>query len=200
LLQRMGSSLALLGSVRVPRRGLDSGVTRTRFAHVSVCSGNRRLCQTPSDSREHSMEHFRKRQSVLWSLPALLLLSGCGGTVPECDSLYTRNSVLKIVSGDSNNALVNYAAKNSRVVEAMVNNANTEAEKSAIWEKARQGASYRLDDATSTNSKGIYKRAVTCSGLLYATVEDATAQKQLDFKVEQTPDGKVSVSVSPFQF
>jgi hypothetical protein len=28
----------------------------------------------------------------------------------------------------------------------------------------------------------------------------ATAQKQVDFKVEQTPDGNVSVSVRPFQF
>jgi hypothetical protein len=41
---------------------------------------------------------------------------------------------------------------------------------------------------------------VTCSGLLFATVEDATAQKQVDFKVEQAPDGTLSVSVSPFQF
>jgi hypothetical protein len=31
-------------------------------------------------------------------------------------------------------------------------------------------------------------------------VEDATAQKQVGFKVEQTPDGNVSVSVSAFQF
>jgi hypothetical protein len=119
---------------------------------------------------------IRERQTVLWSLPALLLLSGCGGSEPECDSLDTRDSVVKTVSGDSNNALVNYAAKNSSVVEAMVNNANTEAEKSAIWKKARQGASYRLDDTVSTNSKSKYKRAVTCSALLYATVEDATAQ------------------------
>jgi hypothetical protein len=44
------------------------------------------------------------------------------------------------------------------------------------------------------------RRAVSCSGLLSATVEDATAQKQVDFKVEQTPDGNVSVSVSAFQF
>ena len=61
------------------------------------------------------MKHFRERQTVLWSLPALLLLSGCSGAAPEseCDSLDARNSVVKIVSGDSNNALVNYAARNS---------------------------------------------------------------------------------------
>jgi hypothetical protein len=103
------------------------------------------------------------------------------GPEPECDSLDTRNSVVKIVSGDSNNALVNYAAKNSSAVEARVNNASTEAEKLAIWETARQGASYRLGDAISTNSKSKDKRAVTCSGSLSATVEDATAQKKVDF-------------------
>ena len=130
----------------------------------------------------------------------MLSLSGCGGVEPQCDSLYTRNSVIKIISSDSNNALVDYAAKNSSVVEARVNRASTEAEKLAIWEKARQDASYRLGDEISTNSKSKDKRAVTCSGLLYATVEDATAEKQVDFKVDQAPDGKVSVSVSPFQF
>jgi hypothetical protein len=137
---------------------------------------------------------------VLGCLPVLLLLSGCGGAEPECDSLDARNSVIKIVSDDSKNALVNYAAKNSSAVAAMVGNANTEAEKLAIWEKARQGAAYRLDDTIRTNSRNKAKRAVTCSGLLYATVEDATAQKEVDFKIEQTGDGKVSVSVSPFQF
>lgn len=144
--------------------------------------------------------YFRERQTVLWSLPVLLLLSGCGGAEPECDSLDTRNSVVKIVSGDTSNALVNYAAKNSSVVEARVNKASTEAEKLAIWETARQGATYNLGEATSTNLKRKDRRAVTCSALLSATVEDATAQKQVVFKVEQTPDGNVSVSVSPFQF
>ena len=165
-----------------------------RDDHQLICLS----CKGPLHNR--SMKYFQERQTVLWSLPVLLLLSGCAGAEPECDSLDTRNSVVEIVSGDSNNALVNYAAKNSSVVEARVNNASTEAEKLAIWEKARQGGSYRLGDAISTNSKSRDKRAVTCSGLLSATVEDATAQKQVDFKVEQTPDGKVSVSVSPFQF
>jgi len=146
------------------------------------------------------MTYFRERQTVVWSLPVLLLLSGCGGAEPECDSLDTRNLVVKIVSGDSNNALVNYAAKNSSVVEARVNKASTEAEKLTIWETARQGASYKLGEEISTNSKSKDGRAATCSGSLSATVEDATAQKQVDFKVKQTPDGNVSVSVSPFQF
>jgi hypothetical protein len=60
------------------------------------------------------MKYFRERQTVLWSLPVLLLLGGCGGAEPECDSLDTRTSVVKIVSGDNNNALVNYAEEFER--------------------------------------------------------------------------------------
>jgi len=146
------------------------------------------------------MKHFREGKSILGCLPVLVLLSGCGGATPECDSLDTRSAVVKIVSDDSNNALVNYAVKNSSAVAAMVSNTNTEAEKLAIWERARQGAKYRLDDTIRTNSRSKAKRAVTCTGLLYATVEDVTAQKEVEFKVEQTADGKMSVSVSPFQF
>lgn len=133
------------------------------------------------------------------TLLTLLLLSGCGGVGPECGSLAARDSVVKIVS-DDNNALANYAARNSSVVEAKANSARTETEKPEIWKIAAQGASYTLDDAVSTNSTSKDKRSVTCTGLLSATVDDATAQKQVDFKVEETPAGKVSVSVSPFQF
>ena len=146
------------------------------------------------------MKHFQEGQTVLGCLPVLLLLICCGGATPECDSLETRNTVVKIVSDDSNNALVNYAVKNSSAVAAMVSNTNTEAEKLAIWEKARQGAAYRLDDTIRTNSRSNAKRAVTCTGLLYVTVEDAIAQKEVEFRVEQTADGKTSISVSPFQF
>ena len=133
-------------------------------------------------------------------LPVLLLLTGCGGATPECDSLDTRSTVVKIVSADSNNALVNFAVKNSETVAAMVGNANTEADKLAILEKARQGASYRLDDTIRTNPRSKANRAVTCTGLLNVTVEDVTAQKEVDFKIEQAADGKTSISISPFQF
>ena len=67
----------------------------------------------------------------------MLLLNGCGGPKPECDSLDTLNSVVKIISDDSNNALVNYAVKNSDAVAAKVSNTNTEADKLAILENAR---------------------------------------------------------------
>jgi len=139
------------------------------------------------------MKPFRKKQPLaLWWFSVLLLLNGCGGPEPECDSLDTLNSVVKIISDDSNNALVNYAVKNSSSVAAMVDT-KSEAEKLGIWEKARQGAVYRLDDTILTNSRNRATRAVTCSGLLYVTVADVTAQKEVGFKVKQTPDGKIIV-------
>jgi hypothetical protein len=130
----------------------------------------------------------------------LLLLSGCGGAEPECGSLDTRNSVVRTISDDHDNRLVNYAVKNSDSVAAMVTNANTEAEKVAIWEKARQGAVYRLDDTILVKSQNRAAHAVTCIGLLYVTVGDTTAQKEVEFKVEEGTDGKRLVSVSPFLF
>ena len=111
----------------------------------------------------------------------------------------TRNSVVKIVSDDNNNALVNYAVKNSSSVAAMVDT-KSEAEKLGIWEKARQGAVYRLDDAILMNSRNRATQEVTCSGLLSVTVADVTAQKEVEFKVKQTADGKIIVSVNPFLF
>jgi len=137
---------------------------------------------------------------ALWWFSVLLLLNGCGGAEPEFDSLDTHNAVVRIISGDSNNALVKYAAKNSNSVAAMVSNTNTEDEKLAVLEEARQGAVYRLDDKIHTNSRNRATREITCSGLLYVTVGDTIAQKQVDFKVERTTDGRMSVSVDPFLF
>jgi hypothetical protein len=143
----------------------------------------------------------RERPSALWLFCILVLLNGCGGEQPECDSLESRNSVVKIISDNSNNALVNYAAKNSSSVETMVSNTKAEVEKMAILEKAKQGAVYRLDDTILTNSRNWTTRAVTCSGLLSVTVGgDTTAEKQVDFEVERKTDGKMSVSVQPFLF
>jgi hypothetical protein len=112
----------------------------------------------------------------------------------------TRNSVVKIVSNDSNNKLVNYAVKNSSSVAAMVAGTTSQAEKLEIWEKARQGAVYRLDDTILMNPGSRTGQEVTCVGLLYVTVADVTAQKEIEFKVKQTADGKIIVSVNPFLF
>ena len=144
--------------------------------------------------------YFSERKPLLSSLPLLLLLACCGRAEPDCASSDTRNSLIKIVSDDSNNALVDYAAKKSDAVKMRLKAAKTEAEKSAILEKARQGASYRLGDAISTNSKSKDKRSLTCSGTLSATVEDTSAQKQVDFTVDQTPEGTMAVAVRPFRF
>jgi hypothetical protein len=149
------------------------------------------------------MKLLRKEQSlVLWCFSASLLLSSCGGAGPECGSLDTdtRNSVVKIVSDDSNNKLANYAVKNSSSVAAMVAGTKSEAEKLEIWEKARQGAVYRLDDTILMNPSNRTGQEVTCIGLLYVTVADVTAQKEVEFKMKQTADGKIIVSVNPFCF
>jgi hypothetical protein len=146
------------------------------------------------------MKPFSKNQPLALWFSVLLLLNGCGAAESECDSLDAHHSVVKAISDDSNNALVNYAVKNSNSVAAMLSTANTEAERLAIWEKARQSAVYRLDDKILTNSRNRATRAVTCTGLLYVTVADTTAEKQVDFKVERATDGKMSVSVDPFLF
>jgi hypothetical protein len=64
----------------------------------------------------------------------------------------------------------------------------------------REGAVYRLDDTTLMNSRNRAAQEVTCSGLLYVTVADVTAQKEVEFKVKRTADGKIIVSVNPFLF
>jgi hypothetical protein len=144
---------------------------------------------------------LRKEQSlVLWCFSVSLLLSGCGGAGPECGSLDARNSVVKIVSDDNNNKLVNCAVQNSSSVAAMMGDTKSEAEKLGIWEKARQGAVYRLDDTILMNSRNRAAQEVNCIGLSSVTVADATAEKEVDFKVKQTADGKIIVSLDPFLF
>jgi hypothetical protein len=145
------------------------------------------------------MVNFRTNQ-IVGSLCLLLPLNGCGVAGPRCESSDTQNFVIKIVAGDRNNALVDYATKESNAVEVRLGAASTDAEKSLILEKARRNASYKLTDTISENPEGKDKRAVTCTGVLSTTVEDTTAQKVVNFKVEQAPDGNISVSVSPFQF
>jgi hypothetical protein len=137
---------------------------------------------------------------VLGYFSILLSLSGCGEAELECDSLESRKSVVKIIADDNNNALVNYAANNSSVVAAMVGSANTDADRLIVFDKAKRDAVYKLDETIRINSKNRAAHVVTCSGLLDVTVADTTAEKQVDFRVEQAADGKMSVSVDPFLF
>ena len=94
--------------------------------------------------------------------------------------------------------LLNFAVDNSDAVAELMSHAKADAEKAAIKDKAKRGAVYSLDDTIVVNSKN--KGAATCTGLLYVRVGDTTVQKEIDFKVEQVADGKISVSVTPFQF
>jgi hypothetical protein len=51
-----------------------------------------------------------------------------------------------------------------------------------------------------TTSTSDNKRTLKCSGSLSVTVGDTKASKEVDFTVQQSPDGKITVSVAPFQF
>jgi hypothetical protein len=145
------------------------------------------------------MNLFRKQQpSALWCFPVLLLLSGCGEAGPECGSPDVRNSVVRSVADNRNNPLINFVVENSDSIEAMLKDVQADAEKSAIREKAKQDAVYSLDDTILSNSRTA--RAATCTGLMSVRIGDTSAQKEVEYRVEQTVDGQISVSVKPFQF
>jgi hypothetical protein len=147
------------------------------------------------------MQRLQKKLfSVFWSFSAFLLLSSCGEEQPTCDSLEARNLVVKTVADDKNNSLLNYAVKNSSMVAKMVADVDAEADKLVIWEKAKEGAVYTLDDTVIVNSRNRVTQTLSCSGVLSVTVEDTTAQKQIDFTVEQPAKGIILVSVKPFLF
>jgi hypothetical protein len=138
-----------------------------------------------------SMPYFRKRPIVFLSFPFLIFLSGCDAK-PECDSVETRNAVLQTVSDDHNNALVEYAAKNSTMAKS--SDANSEAEKS------EQRPLYLLGEKIITTSTSGNKRTLKCSGSISVTIGDTKASKEVNFTVQQSSDSKVTVSVAPFQF
>lgn len=137
------------------------------------------------------MPYFRKRPIVFLSFPFLIFLSGCDAK-PECDSVETRNAVLQTVSDDHNNALVEYAAKNSTMAKS--SDANSEAEKS------KQRPLYLLGEKIITTSTSENKRTLKCSGSISVTVGDTKASKEVNFTVQQSSESKVTVSVAPFQF
>ncbi|WP_244069070.1 hypothetical protein [Bradyrhizobium sp. Ce-3] len=113
----------------------------------------------------------------------LLLLGGCGDKL-DCDSIETRNAVLRTVADDHRNPLVNYAAKNSAAP------ANADTAKPL----------YLLGERIVTTSVSADKRTLQCSGAISVSVGDTKASKEIDFTVQQASDGAVSVSVVPFQF
>jgi hypothetical protein len=143
------------------------------------------------------MLHFRDQSLAFLIFPFLLLLGSCGPQV-ECDSSETRQAVLATVSNDHGNALAVYAAKNSNVAKEIQNNSNTDSQSSSNSENEKPF--YRLGEKMVTVSTSKDKRTLTCSGAISATVGDTKASKDVSFTVQRSADGKISVSVAPFQF
>lgn len=121
-------------------------------------------------------------------IPFLIILAGCSPKA-ECDSFETRNAVLKAISEDHNDPLGKYAAKHSATARSNDSNSERELKKPL----------YLLGEKIVTTSTSADKRTLTCSGEISVTVGDAKASKEVDFTVQQA-DGKISVSVTPFQF
>jgi hypothetical protein len=137
------------------------------------------------------MPYFYKRPTFSWGFPFLILLSGCEAK-PECDSSETRNAVLQTVSDDHNNALVEYAAKSPNLAKS--------SESSSEAEKSKQQPLYVLGEKIVTTSTSEDKRTLKCSSSISVTVNDTKASKEVNFTVQKLSDGKITVSVAPFQF
>jgi hypothetical protein len=129
------------------------------------------------------MPYLYDRSLVVWSFPFLIFLSGCSDKL-ECDSIETRKAVLQMVADDHRNPLANYAAKNP-TAKANLENAKP---------------LYLLGQRIVTTSTSQDKRTLQCSGEISVSVGDTKASKEVDFTVQQLLDGKISVSVVPFQF
>jgi hypothetical protein len=129
------------------------------------------------------MPHFRKPLPAFLGCSILLLLGGCSAA-PECDSPETRSAVLKAVADDHRNRLAEFAAKNS-TAKPDVDSAKPQ---------------YLLGEKMVTTSTSNDKRTLQCSGDISVTVGDTRASKEVRFTVQQAADGKISVSVAPFQF
>lgn len=92
--------------------------------------------------------------------------------------------MLQTVADDHRNPLANYAAKESTAKPTPEN----------------AKPLYLLGNKIVTTSVSADKRTLQCSGAISVAVGDTKASKEIDFTVQQTSDGKVSVSVVPFQF
>ena len=139
------------------------------------------------------MPYFHRRSLAFCGFPFLILLGGCDAQPkPECDSFETRKAVLQTVSSDHGNHLAKFAAGHS--AEARAPNAG------AAAEKTDQKPLYVLGDKMITQSTSDNKRTLKCSGALSVTVGETKASKEVDFTVQQSSDGRITVSVEPFQF
>ena len=123
-------------------------------------------------------------RSALWTLPILLLLTGCGDAEPECDTIETRQAVLQAVSDDHNNPLVAFAERDSTMKAALKDSKPL----------------YQLGQKIVTTAAKDGKKTLQCSGGISVSVGDTKATKEIEFSVQRSSDGKISVAVVPFQF
>ena len=134
---------------------------------------------------------YCKRFPIFWGFLFLVIfLVGCE-VKPECDTAETRNAVLKTVTDDHRNALAEYAANRSDVTKS--SDANLKAEQS------KQQPLYVLGEKIVTTSTSGDKRTLKCGGSISATVGETKASKEINFTVQRS-EGKITVSVDPFQF
>lgn len=125
------------------------------------------------------MPTCRNRSIVLCGLPLVILSSACCAK-PDCDSNDTRNAVIQFILEDKNNPLLEFAEKNSTAKDS----------------KPLYQLGQRMVEAEKPKDKSTLK----CSGALSVSVGDMKATKEVNFTVQQSADGKLSVSVEPFQF
>ncbi|WP_456722776.1 MULTISPECIES: hypothetical protein [unclassified Bradyrhizobium] len=85
---------------------------------------------------------------------------------------------------DHRNPLVNYAARES----------------TAKPDPENSQPQYLLGERIVTTSTSRDKRTLQCSGGISVSVGDVKASKEVEFTAQKSADGKLSVSVAPFQF
>lgn len=135
------------------------------------------------------MADNRKRSLVLWTLPLLIIASSCSAQ-PECDSMETRQAILQYISSDHINPLIDFAAKEAVDAAPGAKSSNADGAKPM----------YLLGQRMVTTSTSKDKLTLRCSGALSVTIKNLEATKEVNFTVQKSPDGKLSVSVDPFQF
>lgn len=132
-------------------------------------------------------------------IPARLSVhTRCNGTHRTFTPSETRSAVLNIVSSDHGNPLIAYAAKNSSANKDDIKNSTLEENKPPG--SANMKPMYLLGQKIVTTSISGDKRTLQCSGEISVAVNDIKAAKEINFTVQQSSDGKLSVSVAPFQF
>lgn len=137
------------------------------------------------------MADLCNRPLIFCGFPLLVLLGGCDPG-PQCDSPENRNAVLQAFSADRNNALAQFVASQADIAHPQ--------DVAASATKPDQSPTYLLDQEMVTLSTSDRQRTLKCSGVLSATIGDTSASKEFNFTVRQASDGKLTVSVEPFQF